>query len=114
MAQMNFRKFQKQCYANAWIVEGRGSKQIHIYVRRSRGPYLLNHGDYQLANMQAKAPGNGALTKFLDQWEPECDFYFEHVLTERLAAYLEKRGYENVTTDERALAPSYLRRRKKK
>lgn len=89
---IGFRKFLKSPLRNAWIMERTGnSSTLHVYVRRSIIP--SHEADFDLANMHASKPGRGALTRFLDRWEPFYRFRIEQVLNPRLEAYLMRRGY---------------------
>lgn len=99
---MRFSEFRKSKARNAWIKE----PGIEIYVRRS----IIEDSDFDLANMQATKPGKGALTKFLDRYEPRYRFYFENVYNERLQAYLLRRGYVLVSRDPHF--PCFLKPRK--
>ena len=87
---MNFEQFVKSKMRNAWIYE----PGIKLYVRVS----LPSRGtDYDLAAMLATLRGRGALTRFLDTWEPTHSFYIENVLRpERLGKYFLGRGYREV------------------
>lgn len=86
---MTFEQFTKRpLLRNQWIEEKSG---LHIYVRRSR---MYDHGDYMLANMFHESPGQGNLTRFLDEWEPKYRFFVENIMNPRLEKYLERRGYE--------------------
>jgi hypothetical protein len=70
---------------NAWIRE----PGLQLYVRRAPSrPDLID-----LATMDATVPGKGALTRFLDAYEPSYRFHIENVLNERLVSYLQRRGY---------------------
>jgi len=75
--------------SSAWISE----PGIRIYIRKG---WLATHGDYVLANMEARKPGKGALTAFLDRWEPHYRFSIENVINPRLIPYFERRGYTSV------------------
>jgi hypothetical protein len=77
---------QRKLPTSEWVFE----PGIRIYVRKGWRP---RHGDYVLANMEATTPGKGALTKFLDTWEPKYQFSVEQILNERLIPYFERRGY---------------------
>ena len=85
---MNFNEFISSKLRNAWIKE----PGIEIYVRKSIS--LHNHGDFELASMQAKAPGKGALTRFLNKYEPLYSFYVENIQNMRLERMLTRRGYK--------------------
>jgi hypothetical protein len=75
--------------ANTWVYE----PGLALYVRKPllgvRPPGI----DFDLASMEADAPGRGALTAFLDRHEPKYGFYVENLLNPRLIGYLERRGY---------------------
>lgn len=60
-----------------------------LYVRKSKRRGI----DIELASVTARKPGSGALTKLLDRLEPRYTVLFESVLSKRLVAYLERRGY---------------------
>lgn len=83
---MTFLQFTRTKMRSAWLRERGG---LSLYVRRSFWPTR----DYELANMSADVPGRGALTRFLDRYEPRFQFYVEAVLNPRLIAYLARRGY---------------------
>lgn len=87
---MTFEEFINTKVRNFWIEEPGG---LAIYVRKS---ILPGRGDYELANMSAEHPGNGALTKFLDKYEKHYSFLVENVFNPRLAKFLERRGYKQV------------------
>lgn len=72
---------------SAWVRE----PGLSLYVRRrsASSPRV----DFVIANCDADEPGRGALTRFLDAWEPTLALKFECVHNPRLAAYLERRGY---------------------
>lgn len=83
---MTFEQFVKSGPSNAWVRE----PGIELYVRRS----LPSRGtDFDLANMNANPPGVGALTRFLDKYEPQYTFYIENIHNERLIPYFKRRGY---------------------
>jgi hypothetical protein len=78
---------------NSWVQE----PGIELYVRRS----IPSRGtDFDLANMNADRPGSGALTAFLDKYEPLYSFYIENLLNPRLVPYFEKRGYTQIDVRE--------------
>lgn len=84
---MNFAQFvANKDLDRAWIRE----RGIDLYVRRS---ILPGRGQFEIANMLAKRPGKGSLTRFLDMYEPQYSFFIENVLEPRLEAYLMRRGY---------------------
>ena len=85
---MDFPQFAASELRNAWIKP----PGLTIYIRR--GIRQHSRGDFQLANLYADEPGNGAFTRFLDEWEPRYSFYVENIFNERLRFYLERRGYE--------------------
>jgi hypothetical protein len=96
---MNFEKFVASGFRNAWIEE----PGIDLYVRRGWWPET--RGDYELGNLQAHKPGKGALTKFLDKYEPKYRFFIENILENpRLEEYFKRRGY--MQTD--SIIPCYL------
>ena len=84
---MNFEQFAKSNFRNSWVKE----PGIEIYIRRCL--LTSRNADFEIANMVAKTPGKGALTKFLDKYEPEYAFFIECVLNKRLWTYFERRGY---------------------
>jgi hypothetical protein len=73
---------------NAWVQE----PGLQLYVRRPV-PGLHPGIDFELANLDAEEPGQGALTRFLDTFESRYRFRVELVHNERLAGYLKRRGY---------------------
>ena len=83
---MDFLEFVKSDLRNLWISE----KGIDIYVRK---PTKYSNY-YDLANMNAQTQGQGALTCFLNSYEPIYNFRVENIHNLRLIPYLEKRGYE--------------------
>ena len=87
---MDFQRFIESKMRNAWIVE----PGIEIYVRIS----LPSRGtDYDLATAVAASTGRGALTRFLDTWEPRYSFYIENVLDpDRLGKFFLNRGYKEI------------------
>lgn len=93
---MNFSKFIALDFKNAWIKE----PGLDIYIRKCLLPTRC--ADYELANMTATRPGKGALTVFLDKYEPLYSFYIENVLEQRLVDYFSRRGYvpEKETFDD--------------
>lgn len=95
MAKMNFEDFVNSKHDRAWIRE----PGIEIYVRRSHEVYRDRHGDFMLATLSAKKPGNGALTKFLDKYEKDFKFAFENVQLERFQNYLDRRGYTETSRE---------------
>jgi hypothetical protein len=72
--------------ASEWI----SAPGLRLYVRRS-SPHRRT--DYDLATANADKPGSGAMTRFLDQYEPLYSFYLENVLEPRLVGYYLRRGY---------------------
>jgi len=82
---MNFTNFLDSRFRNFWINE----PGIDIYVRRS----IRKGVDIDLANMNADTMGTGALTNFLDKYEPNLVFCVENIHNPRLPAYLKRRGY---------------------
>ncbi len=94
---MDFKQYAFLAVGNSrvrgtWIRE----PGISIYVRKS---VPGRETDFDLASMEADEQGGGALTQFLDKYEPHCRFYVENVLTKRLVEYFKRRGY---TIDDRA------------
>ena len=79
---------------SAWTYE----PGIELYFRRPTG--YSHNADWELASMKADKPGNGALTAFLDRFEPQFTFMIENVLEDRLAAYFERRGYRIVGNEQ--------------
>lgn len=71
---------------SAWIKE----PGLRIYIR---GPHFARGADFILANIEANKPGAGALTRWLDEYEPQFRFYIENVLNPRLERWLALRGY---------------------
>jgi hypothetical protein len=85
---MNFDQFRLGMWPrNAWIRE----PGIRIYVRRS---IPGRETDIDLANMEATTPGKGALTAFLDRYEPTHRFYIEQIVNPRLGDFFARRGYQ--------------------
>jgi len=81
---------------NAWVRE----PGIDLYVRKS----IRKGVDIDLSNMEADEPGQGALTKFLDKYEPRHVFCVENIHNPRLPAYLERRGYLQLAGSEGAIS----------
>lgn len=83
---------------NAWVRE----PGLSIYVRRARfrfgksvvGSPTRAGTDFDLASGEADHPGSGALTRFLDKYEPQYRFYIENILSDRLVTYFARRGYQ--------------------
>lgn len=75
---------------NAWVCE----PGLSIYVRRPTG--FSHNADFELASMEADAPGGGSLTSFLDRNETSYSFYVENILNERLISFFTRRGYRIV------------------
>lgn len=93
---MTFEEFLNQRkQRNAWVQE----PGIEIYVRGS----IRIGVDIDLANMNADVMGQGALTKFLDKYEPHHVFCVENIHNPRLAAYLKRRGYLQLAADGGAI-----------
>jgi hypothetical protein len=101
--KMNFHGFTQDTLGNAWIQE----PGLAIYVRRIPAPHVERYGEFCIASVNAKRPGSGALTRFLDEWEPKVAFSFENVMNVRLVAYLARRGYR-VTTEAMTYPPSMV------
>lgn len=103
---MSFTDFRASRLSSAWVDEPR---RLTVYVRRIPDALrVLRAGcDFDLANMSAAKPGNGALTAFLDKWEPTYRFYVENVMNARLFDYLKRRGYINANgaQEDRATDP---------
>lgn len=66
---------------SAWIKE----PGLRIYVRR---PWVNQDWDIHLANIEARIPNGGALTRLLDQLEPIHTIYIENVMTQRFLDHL--------------------------
>jgi len=108
---MKFEQFIVGKEDRAWV----RAPGLSIYVRRAasriRGINIRGPGvDFELASMDATKPGNGALTKFLDKYEPQFGFFVQSIINERLQAYLARRGY-TVVSHESNPAPDMVRRR---
>jgi hypothetical protein len=80
----------------AWVQE----PGIRLYLRRPPHGLRPVGVDFDLASMDAHPTGNGALTRFLDRYEPEYGFYVENLLNDRLVGYLERRGYRRFSWHE--------------
>ena len=66
-----------------------------------RGCAMEHHGAIYLPLLFADKPGNGALTRFLDELEAEYTVKVPTVLNDDLAAYLVRRGYRfSIENDE--------------
>jgi hypothetical protein len=103
--KMNFHAFTQDTIGNAWVKE----PGFALYVRRCPDLRVRDRlGDYTLASMNATKPGKGALTRFLDEWEPKVAFSFENVMNMRLVAYLARRGYR-VTTEPMEYPPCMVK-----
>lgn len=89
---LDFAEFIGSMRINAWVRE----PGINLYVRRS---WRSTSGDYHLANMAADIPGAGALTAFLNTYEPRFRFYIENIMEDRLRPFFLKRGYTYTTND---------------
>lgn len=93
---MNFTNFLDSKFRNFWIKE----PGIDIYVRRS----IRKGIDIDLANMEAVVLGQGALTRFLDKYEPHHVFCVENIHNPRLPDYLTRRGYRPLAGTEGAIS----------
>lgn len=95
--------------SNAWLkVHG-----ISVYARHSKHSINGEVMDLlDIANVSVPEPGTGKLGAVLDEAEQAAKragirgVYVENVLNERLWAWLERRGYELVST---GIIPSYWR-----
>jgi hypothetical protein len=87
--KMNLEEFINSAWQNFWIHE----PGLQIYIRKTPKKYKHKWGDLQLASISAEKPGNGALTRFLDKYEPKYQFYLENVFEERLVKFFQNRGY---------------------
>jgi len=87
---MTFEEFKALRLRNQWLRE----PGLDLYVRRS----VRKGIDFDLANLNADEPGQGALTRFLDRYDAQHVFYVECIHNPRLAAYLARRGYLLVPT----------------
>ena len=92
----SFDHFLKDIWRNAWVRE----PGIELYVRKS----IRKGVDIDLANMNADVLGQGALTRFLDKYEPHHVFCVENIHNPRLPAYLERRGYLQLAGSEGAIS----------
>ncbi len=88
---MTFDEFVGTKLRNAWVKE---PGMLNLYVRRS---LPITGTDFDLANVNCEHPGCGALTRFLDKYEPRHTFFVENVLSERLRDYLIRRRYTCVS-----------------
>jgi hypothetical protein len=89
---MTFLEFLSSPLRNQWIEE----PGIEIYVRKS----IRKGVDIDLASMNAYPTGQGALTRFLDKYEPNRVLCVENIHNPRLVPYFEKRGYLRIARDE--------------
>lgn len=78
-------------------------KGLRLYVRRALVELYGPRVHITLANIWAVRQGKGALTRFLDQWEPCLGLFVESVRDERFKAFWERRGYQLVPTGGRAV-----------
>lgn len=72
---------------------------LDVYLRRTFGNVegVLHEDLLVIANCNAKKPGQGAFTRFLDDLETRVpEIYFESVLTERFSRWILQRGYAQV------------------
>jgi hypothetical protein len=92
----SFDSFLTSRLRNVWLYE----PGIAIYVRKS----VRVGVDIDLASMEADYPGKGALTKFLDTYEPHHVFCVENIHNPRLPAYLKRRGYLQLAGFEGAIS----------
>lgn len=103
---MRFEQFIVSKENRAWVtVPG-----LKIYVRRPRWQLRGPGVDFELASMDARTPGRGALTKFLDKYESQFGFFVQSIINERLQAYLARRGYV-VVSHESNPSPDMVKRR---
>jgi hypothetical protein len=91
MQKLTFEKFLVSPLNNSWIKE----PGLEIYVRKTKRLDGIQE-TIDLANMNAARPGKGALTRFLDRYEPDHIFYLENVFETRLKEYYERRGYVTI------------------
>lgn len=65
-----------------------------LYVRRAHRLRRERYGvDFVIASVDAVTPGQGALTRLLDEYEPRYGLMFESTINYRLVKYLMRRGY---------------------
>jgi hypothetical protein len=105
---LSFEQFIASGFRNQWISE----PGIDMYVRIALpfySRYVESTVDYDLANLVAVNPGNGALTRFLNRYEPLYGFRVESILNPRLIPYLERRGY--ILIPPKGPSPSMVRGR---
>jgi hypothetical protein len=78
-----------------------------FYIRIGDHP-RLNRWDFVLSNIVVATPGLGFMTRFLDHWEYTQGkrVMVESVINTRFKAYLRRRGYIQMTSDEE-LFPNY-------
>jgi hypothetical protein len=86
---MNFEQFVISKERNAWIQE----PGISIYVRRPHPRTRPAGVEFDLATLEAVKPGEGALRRFLERYEPQYGFYIENVLSTQLRNFFVRRGY---------------------
>ena len=101
--QMNFEQFKKSPFRNQWICE---YKILRMYVRKTIPAWKEKRGDFEFASLISSAPGSGLLTRFLDKYEPQHQFYIENIINERLLEYFRRRGYDIIYPD--SILPSAL------
>ncbi len=90
MPRINFAVFAASQWVNTWLTE----PGIALYVRRTPEPLKFQRGDFQLATLRAHKPGSGALTAFLDRYEPTNQFFIENIMADRLRDFFKRRGYD--------------------
>lgn len=79
---------------------------LSIYVRK--GNSYLHSADFELANMEAEKPANGAFGDFLKRYSHHT-FLIENVLNERFRGYLLRNGFRKIkSTADEDLAPSFI------
>lgn len=86
-----FEDFLAASLRSQWIRE----PGLSLYVRR---PLFAARHDFTLATLSADEPGSGALTRFLDKYEPQYSFHIECIHEERLMRYFWRRGYSIIRT----------------
>jgi hypothetical protein len=93
---MNFAQFQIECADGGFMSGARSlwvrEPGLRIYMR---GPKFAQGADFTLSNISADKPGNGALTRWLDEYEPQFCFYIEQILERRFYLYFQRRGYRD-------------------
>lgn len=93
--------------ARAWITE----PGLALYVRKPLEGVRPPGVDFDLADMTATKPGQGAFSAFLDRNEARYGFWVENIINPRLIVYLERRGYRCIAPQRAGYSVCMFRER---